>query len=382
MAQNLTGDAAVSGTLTTGDVTTTGDITATGDMSAIKFEMPTGYLTYDNTTINQADGVSVYNNMQLNIPGADTGGGSYLTRNGDGSVIRNTNAAGYEWFYQANNDYTDSSTWRKDGAILIDPRAKDSSNNNYSRVLLTENTGSSYQHHSSIVGRTNRSMWRTSLNDYTYVLAPGDESGSVFTSVKEIDGAARTIYSVDDNGNGYFRGNVTANGVFIEGSDATTKTYVPSQDPSGSIIDKIQSLTTLGAFEYNDQPGVYHYGPTTQDLAAVGLSIAKGVNIDVPAGATEEATPETDASSGSVAEASTQTIETISMTGLLTKAAVELKDLDDEINNNIVYLTSYIQALEARVAALEGNSPTPPVLPSPTTGTGLSGGEGGQLGNP
>lgn len=348
-----------------------------GDVKASKFEVPNGYLSYDNTTINQSDGVTPYNNVQLNIPGGDTGGGSYITVNEDNSVIRNTNSTGYEWFYQSGNTYDDSSTWIQDGAILIDPRCEDSSGNTYNRILNTEGTGYSYQNHFMIQGRANRSMWRWDQNNYTYVIAPGDESGVVFTSVKEIDGVARNIFTVDDDGNGFFRGNVTANGVFVEGSDATTKTYIPGQDPAGSVIDKIQNLSTLGAFEYDDQPGVYHYGPTTQDLTAVGLDIARGVNIDVPAGPTEEATDETGASGGSAAEASTQTIETISMTGLLTKAAAELKDLDDaldarvttnetDIASNdaeIASLLAYVTALEARVAALEGVDPNPPPTP-------------------
>jgi hypothetical protein len=253
-------------------------------------------------------------------------------------------------------------------------------------MLITENTGYSYQQHYLINGRANRSMWRTSNKDYTYVLAPGDVSGQVFQATKDINGTARTIFNVDDDGNGFFRGNVTANGVFIEGSDATTKTYVPGQDPSGSVIDKVQSLTTLGAFEYNDQPGVYHYGPTTQDLAAVGLDIAKGVNVNVPAGPTEDPTDETAASGGSVAEASTQTIETISMTGLLTKAAAELKDLNDgletavtEIDDYITNdLTPFLTNLNDRIAALEagtpgpapGTMPDPPVIDLPSLGAG------------
>lgn len=318
-------------------------------------------MSYDNTTLNQADGVTTYNNVQLNIPGGDTGGGTYITVNADNSVIRNTNSTGYEWFYQSGNTYNDSSTWIQDGAILIDPRAKDSNGNTYNRILNTEGTGYSYQNHFMIQGRANRSMWRWNQNNYTYVIAPGDESGSVFASVKEIDGVARNIFTVDDDGNGFFRGNVTANGVFIEGSDATTKTYVA--DTTGSVIDKIQTLVTngeaapigdatkFGTWYYNDSPGEQHYGPTTQGLAAVGLNIAKGVNIDVPAGPTEEATDETEASGGSAAEASTETIETISMTGLLTKAAAELKDLDD--------------ALDARVTTLE--NATPP------TGGGIDG---------
>lgn len=362
------------------------DVTA-ASLTAERFEVPNGYLSYDTTTINQSDGVTPYNNVQLNIPGGDTGGGSYITVNEDNSVIRNTNSSGYEWFYQSGNTYDDSSTWIQDGAILIDPRAKDSFGNTYHRILNTEGTGSSYQNHSMIQGRTNRSMWRWDQNNYTYVIAPGDESGSIFASVKEIDGVARNIFTVDDDGNGFFRGNVTANGVFIEGSDATTKTYVA--DTTGSVIDKIQTLVTngeaapigdankFGTWYYNDSPGQQHYGPTTQGLAAVGLSIAKGVNIDVPAGPTEDPTDETDASGGSVAEASTETIETISMTGLLTKAAAELKDLDDaldarvttnetDIASNdaeIASLLSYVTALEARVAALEGVDPNPPPVP-------------------
>jgi hypothetical protein len=356
-------------------------------LTAERFKVPNGYLSYDNTTLNQADGVTTYNNVQLNIPGGDTGGGSYITVNEDNSVIRNTNSTGYEWFYQSGNTYNDSSTWIQDGAILIDPRAKDSNGNTYNRILNTEGTGYSYQNHFMIQGRANRSMWRWNQNNYTYVIAPGDESGSVFASVKEIDGVARNIFTVDDDGNGFFRGNVTANGVFIEGSDATTKTYVA--DTTGSVIDKIQTLVTngeaapigdankFGTWYYNDSPGEQHYGPTTQGLASVGLGIAKGVNIDVPAGPTEEATDETEASGGSAAEASTETIETISMTGLLTKAAAELKDLDDALDArvttnetdiasndvDIAALVANINALEARIAVLEGVDPNPPPMP-------------------
>ena len=367
-----------------------------GNITADKYVLDNGdatppNLTFDNTTNG------TYNTVYLQIPGTDTGGGSYLTRNQAGSVIRNTNASGYEWFYQAGNDYTDPSTWRQDGAILIDPRATHSSGENYSRVLNWNGTNS-YQNHYIINGSINRSMWRDDDKTYTYVMSPGDIGGVVFQSTKVINGEETDIAKIDNDGNAYFRGNLTVDGTVIEGSDATIKTYVT--DTTGSVVDKIQTLVTNGEAEalnplseikfgtwvYNDTPTIKHYGPTTQGLAAAGLDIAKGVDNQLPAGPTEEATDETDASSGTAATTATQTIETLSMTGILTKAAAELKDLSDDsftaieaIDDYLINdLTPFLTNLNDRIAALEngtpgptpGTMPDPPVLDLPGLGAG------------
>lgn len=242
--------------------------------------------------------------------------------------------------------------------------------------------------------------------NYTMMTSPGDYHGKAFSVIKN----SATIFSVDKGvGNVFAGGDVNARAFNIN-SDATLKTYVPAQNPNESstkVIEKIQTMVNngesiaggvippgantnekFGAFEYDSATGQYHYGPTTQALTANGLSVINGENINVPG---EEARAEELGEDGAAdvpavpavpAVPSTQTISTVSLGGLAMKASSQLKDLSDEVNNNIVYLTNYIQALEARVATLEGTTPTPPVLPSPTVGTGLSGGEGGQLGSP
>ena len=247
---------------------------------------------------------------------------------------------------------------------------------------------------------------RDDLNDqynYTMMTSPGDYHGKAFSVIKN----STTLFSVDKTiGSVYTSGDVNARAFNIN-SDATLKTYVPAQNPNESstkVIDKIQTMVTngesiaggvvppgantnekFGAFEYDTATGQYHYGPTTQALTANGLSVINGENVNVigeEARAVESGVDGADdvpAVPVVPAVPSTQTISTVSLGGLAMKASSQLKDLSDEVNNNIVYLTSYIQALEARVATLEGNSPSPPVLPSPTIGTGLAGGEGGQL---
>lgn len=257
------------------------------------------------------------------------------------------------------------------------------------------------------VSKMNYVHLRDDLNgqyNYTMMTSPGDYHSKAFSVIKD----GNNIFSVDKGaGNVYAGGDVNARSFNIN-SDATLKTYVPAQNPNESstkVIDKIQTMVNngesiaggvvppgananekFGAFEYNTATGEYHYGPTTQALTANGLSVINGENINVPG---EEARAAELGADGAAdvpavpavpAVPSTQTISTVSLGGLAMKASSQLKDLSDEVNNNIVYLTNYIQALEARVASLEGNSPSPPVLPSPTVGTGQSGGEGGQLG--
>ncbi len=410
------------GTAFTGDLSVTGDITATGiagTMQAEMFEFKgnnlNGFLYMGSTAIAPGSSGNNYRIQafpsstdaadQRNVWRLNSAGWTYMFNRWQGNGV---NVYDYPRIYQSPNQYSQNiegtHTSVGDGAYTL----ARGGGGYYQAFLTSENR--IYSADPGNIPYADSKMNYVHLRDdmngqynYTMMTSPGDYHGKAFSVIKN----SATIFSVDKNAGNVFAGGDVNARAFNINSDATLKTYVPAENPNESstkVIDKIQTMVNngesiaggvippgananekFGAFEYDSATGQYHYGPTTQALTANGLSVINGENINVPG---EEAQAEELGEDGAAdvpavpavpAVPSTQTISTVSIGGLAMKASSQLKDLSDEANNNIVYLTNYIQELEARVATLEGNSPTPPVLPSPTVGNGLDGGEGGQL---
>tara|TARA_B110000858_G_scaffold170048_1_gene199603 strand:- start:813 stop:2852 length:2040 start_codon:yes stop_codon:yes gene_type:complete len=190
--------------------------------------------------------------------------------------------------------------------------------------------------------------------NYTMMTSPGDHHSNAFSVIKN----SSTIFSVNKTaGSVYSGGSMTATD-FLESSDGTLKTYVPSQNPvetTTTVIDKIQAIVNtgeaasppiFGAFEYNSNPGTYYYGPTTQALAAHGLELIKGPDVNVPGEEAQAADTRTDgaadvpATPAVPAVPATQTLSVVSLSGLAIKCSAQLKDITDGQNTRITALES------------------------------------------
>ena len=81
---------------------------------------------------------------------------------------------------------------------------------------------------------------RWGATNYSMVSSPGDQHNSSFSMIKN----NTTRFSVDKiHGDVFSAGSMTATD-FLESSDGTLKTYVPSQNPvetTTTVIDKIQA---------------------------------------------------------------------------------------------------------------------------------------------
>ncbi len=259
--------------------------------------------------------------------GADDGHTSLLSgRDATGSDGRVINAGdfagllnpfGYMYLYDTARQGTNNQPL--DDWILFNPRRTPDPASASTKMQIQHGGRTGFVYTIDATANTDKfTVRRTQGNDTDYVrLEPSAMSQSGINAISAYDdSSASNRFSVRGNGAVYGR-------AFNLTSDATKKDYSVEEEAPDSITEAIAALGTLGTYVWNDtdeDDSQRMYGPTAQDLQAVGLDVMIDSSAD----------PEGDV---------LLQINTSSALGLLMGAVKELTEKNAE-------LTSRIEALE------------------------------------